>query len=135
MEGFERLRATLDRAVADREQDFETRIVRLGRAYVRFATKNSALIGLMFAAKHDDDAPAELIAVSERAFAAGPLTIAEGQKAGVLVNGDPPRLALPIFAAFEGLVAISHNGMFQGIPIEELVVEVVQRIIVGLQPR
>jgi hypothetical protein len=51
-EGFERFGATPTRAVADREQDFDAWLIKLADAYVRFATKHSALIGLMFAAKH-----------------------------------------------------------------------------------
>ena len=38
--------------MADREQDFDACLIKLADAYVRFATKHSALIGLMFAAKH-----------------------------------------------------------------------------------
>jgi hypothetical protein len=39
---------------ADREQDFDARLINLTDAYVRLATKHSALIGLMFAAKHQN---------------------------------------------------------------------------------
>jgi len=50
-----------DPAVADREHDFDACLIKLADAYVRFATKHSALIGLMFAAKHQAAAPPELI--------------------------------------------------------------------------
>ena len=135
LEGFERLGAALNRAVADRRQDFDTRMIKLARAYVRWAMKHSALIRLMFAAKHHIDAPPALIAASNRALAAGPSTIKDGQTSGAVVQGDPLRLALVVFSAAEGLIAISANGEFGGIPIDNLVVEIVERIIVGIRPR
>jgi hypothetical protein len=50
-------------AVADREQDFDAWLIKLADAYVRFATRHSALIGLMFAGKHQAAAPPELLLV------------------------------------------------------------------------
>jgi AcrR family transcriptional regulator len=135
VEGFERLGSTLARAVGDREQHFDARLIKLARAYVRFATKYPTLMGLMFSAKHHADAPAELIEASERAFAIGPLTVSEGQSTGAVVEGDPGRLALAASAAVQGLVAISTNAAFKGVPLDRLVVEVIERIILGLRPR
>jgi AcrR family transcriptional regulator len=135
IEGFNRLRTVLERAVADREEDFDTRITKLARAHVRFAIKNAALINLMYAAKHANDAPAELVAASNMAFSAGPITLTEGQKSGSVVSGNPRHLSLPIFAAIEGLVAISRNGKIEGINLDVLVTEVIKRIILGLRPR
>ena len=135
VEGFERLGATLKRAIADESQDFDTRLLKLARAHVRWAGKHAALIRMMFAAKHRADAPAELIEASYRALAAGPLTIEHGQSVGAVVEGDPDRLALVIFSAAEGLIALSTDGEFGGVPLERLVVEVVMQIIVGIRPR
>jgi len=135
VDGFERLGAALNRAVAEAEPAFDAQLTALARAYVRWALKHPALIRLMFAAKHHPDAPAKLLEVSRSALSTGPSMILAGQAAGAAVAGDPHRLALPIMAAAEGLIAISDNGKFHGVPVERLVVEVVQQIIVGLRPR
>jgi AcrR family transcriptional regulator len=135
VEGFEKLGTALARAVGNREQHFDARLIKLARSYVRFAMKHPALIGLMFSAKHQADAHPELIEASERAFTVGPLIVSEGQATGAVAEGDPGRLALAASAAVEGLVAISTNGAFKGVPLDRLVVEVVERIILGLRPR
>jgi AcrR family transcriptional regulator len=135
LEGFERLGATLNRAVSDRTEEFDLRMTKLARTYVRWAMKHSALLRLMVAAKHKSDAPPALIEASNRALSAGPLTIVDGQSSGAVVQGDPLRLALVVFSAAEGLIAICTNGEFDGVPIDRLVVEIVQQIIVGIRPR
>jgi AcrR family transcriptional regulator len=135
LEGFERLGATLNRAVSDRSEDFDLRMTKLARTYVRWAMKHSALLRLMVAAKHKTDAPPALIEASNRALSAGPLTIVDGQSSGAVVHGDPLRLALAVFSSAEGLIAICTNGEFDGVPIDRLVVEIVQQIIVGIRPR
>ena len=135
LEGFERLGAVLNRAIADREQSFDTRIVKLARAHVRFAIKHPALIRLMFSAKHRSDAPAELLAASHLALSPGPATVVDGQASGTVVSGDPARLALVVFSAVEGLIALSTDGQFGGVPLDRLVEEIVAQIILGLRPR
>jgi AcrR family transcriptional regulator len=135
LEGFERLHGTLNKAVADRNQDFEARLIKLARAYVRFSTKHPALTALMFAAKHNPAAPPELIEASERTFAFGPLIVEEGQAAGEVVQGDSLLLTLAASSSVEGLVAMSRNGKFKGILLDRLVGEVIQRIVLGLRPR
>ncbi len=135
LEGFSRLSVALNRAVSDREQDFDTRMIKFARAYVRFAMKHSALIRLMFAAKHRAGAPAELIEASYRALAPGPATVADGQASGAVVPGDPVRLAVVVFSAVEGLITISTDGQFEGVPLDRLTEEIVSQIILGLRPR
>ena len=133
--GFERLSAILSRAVKDRGEDFRARLIKLARAYVGFQTKHPALCGLMFEAKHRPDAPRELLESGERAFSHGPAIFAEGQASGEVAAGDPARLSLVVFAALQGLIAISTNGKFKGVSLEILVPEVIERIILGLRPK
>ena len=135
VEGFERLGAILNRAIADESEAFDMRIMRLARAHVRFAAKHPALLRLMFAAKHHPEATPELLEASHEALSAGPLTITEGQAAGAVVAGDPERLALTVFAAVQGLVTLSTDGEFGGAPLDKLMVEIVEQVIVGLRPR
>jgi hypothetical protein len=89
----------------------------------------------MFEAKHRPDAPRELLEASERAFGHAHTTFTEGQAAGEVVPGDPWRLSIVVFSALLGLVCISDNGKFKGIPLDRLVGEVIERVILGFQPR
>ena len=133
--GFEQLGAITARAAKDRGEDFTARLIRLARAYVGFALKHPALFGLMFEAKHRADAPPGLLEASERTFAPPLALFAQGQATGEVVAGDPAHLALGTMAAVQGLLSISTNGLFKGIPLDRLVAEIIERIVWGLRPR
>jgi AcrR family transcriptional regulator len=135
LRGFERFDLALGRATKDRGHDFQTRLTKMTRAFVNFALKHPALLGLMFEAKHRADAPSELLEASEKAFGHAAATLADGQTAGEVVPGDPWRLSLIVFASMQGLIAISTNGKFKGIPLDRLVGEIIERIVLGLRPR
>ena len=133
--GFEQYGDVLARAIADRDADFDSRLVKVVRSMVRFAGTHPVLLELMFASKNHPDAPPELLEASERALYSGPQLIAEGQKAGRVIPGDPIRLALAPFAAVHGLIALSQNGALLGAPLDRLARETVEQIIMGLRPR
>ena len=133
--GFEQFDKTLERAAGKRGQDFKTRLTKLARAYVGFALKHPALLSLMFEAKQRADAPRELLEASERAFAHGPAAFAEGQAADEVVPGDPARLALVVSSALLGLISISTNGKFNGVSLDRLTGEIIERMILGFRPR
>lgn len=133
--GFERFDLALSRASEEGTKDFKTRLTKLTRAYVSFALKHPALLGLMFDAKHRVDAPPELLEASEKAFGHARAAFVEGQANGEVVPGDPARLSLIAFAAMQGLIVLSTKGKVKGIPIYTLVGEIAERIILGLRPR
>jgi AcrR family transcriptional regulator len=133
--GFEQFDEALERAAGKRGQDFTARLTQMARAYVGFALKHPALLSLMFEAKQRPDAPRELLEASEKAFAHGPATFAEGQAAGEVVPGDPSRLALVMLSALRGLVSISTNGKFKGVSLDRLTGEIIERMILGFRPR
>lgn len=135
LRGFERFDAALGRAAARRGQDFQARLTGIARAHVGFALKHPALLGLMFEAKQRPDAPRELLAASEKAFAHGPAAFAEAQAAGEVVPGDPMRLALVVLSALQGLVSLSTDGKFKGVSLGRLTGDIVERLILGLRPR
>ena len=135
LRGFERFDLALSRATQERGLDFQTRLTKLTRAFVSFALKHSALLGLMFEAKHRAGAPRELLEASEKAFGHSAAAFAEGQTTGEVVAGDPWRLSLVVFASMQGLIALSTNGKFKGIPLDRLVVEIIEPLILGLRPR
>jgi hypothetical protein len=123
-------------ALDDAGPDFDARLLNLARAYVGYATAHPALIELMFASKHKAGAPTELTEAGERAFAPALAAVADGQAAGVVVPGEPERVAIIAFAALQGLVALANNGMLaDDEPLEDLLEEAVQRLVLGLRPR
>jgi AcrR family transcriptional regulator len=133
--GFERLGAALDAAAVGGE-GFAASLLALARAYVAFATEHPALIALMFTAKHEAGAPPELLAAGERAFAPALQAVADGQASGAVVAGDAEQLAKIAFALLQGLVAIAGNGMLDDdTPLDELLGEAVQRLLLGIAPR
>jgi len=133
--GFERLGATLGRAARGQGTDFESRLTKVGRAYIGFARQHAALLSLMFSAKHRPEAPRALLEASEKALAHTLAIFAEGQAAGVVISGDPHRLALVVFAALQGLITLSTNGKLKDIPVDKLVGEVIGHLVLGLGPR
>ena len=81
--GFERLGAELRSAVDDAGDDFQARLRATGAAYVRFATRDAALLELMFAGKHGEHSGA-LNEAAERSFAVMLELIEQGQADGAI---------------------------------------------------
>jgi len=133
--GFARLGAALDAAAAEAGATFGARLTALGAAYVRFATAHPALLELMFAVKHREGASEGVRAASERAFQAPLALIAAGQAAGDVVPGDPARLATVTWAALHGLAAMANGGLLGAAPLDALVADAVDRLVLGLRPR
>jgi AcrR family transcriptional regulator len=133
--GFERLGTALATA-ASAGDDFASRLLALARAYVAFATEHPALIALMFTSKHEAGASPELIAAGERAFAPALQAVADGQASGAVVAGDTEQLAKIAFALLQGLVSIAGNGMLDDdTPLDDLLGEAIQRLLLGVAPR
>src|SRR3954453_21915842 len=104
--GFERLGRDLDRALARAGDGFPARLAAFAQAYVRFATRNGALLDLMFAGKHRAGASESLQAAASAAFARPLALVADAQRDGEVVSGDPERVATVLFAALQGLVSM-----------------------------
>src|ERR1700730_987860 len=79
--GFARLGAELRSAVDGAGEDFQARLRATAAAYVRFATRDAALLELMFAGKHREPAGA-LHEASRRAFSVLLELIEQGQAEG-----------------------------------------------------
>jgi AcrR family transcriptional regulator len=133
--GFQRLDATLGQVAKGRGRNFGTQLTRAAQAYVGFALKHPALWALMFEAKHRVGAPRDLLEASDAAFSHIPAILKGGQTAGEIVEGDPAPLSLTLSAALQGLVSISTDGKFKGVPLETLVPVTVKHILLGLRPR
>jgi AcrR family transcriptional regulator len=133
--GFERLGTRMATAIADAGPGADERFAGLARTYVRFATEHPALTELMFAVKHQPDATTELRAAAEQAFTAPMALVTDGQAAGEIVPGDPERVAMVAWAAVSGLAAMANNGLLGDTPLDELIDEAAQRLVLGLRPR
>jgi AcrR family transcriptional regulator len=121
-DGFERLGAELQDAVAGAGEDFEARLRATAAAYVRFATGDAALLELMFAGKHREQSGA-LQDAAERAFSIMLEVIEQGQADGILEPGDPERVGLVLFATIQGIATLVTGGIVQADEADELVAD------------
>jgi AcrR family transcriptional regulator len=128
--GFERLGMELRAAMNGAGEDFETRLHATAAAYIRFATADPALLELMFAVKHRDEADA-LGDAAERAFAVMLETIVEGQTQGRLEPGDPERVGLVLFATIQGIAALLTGGMVGPEQLDELLADSIAHFLRG----
>ncbi|MFR9727812.1 TetR/AcrR family transcriptional regulator [Saccharopolyspora sp. MS10] len=133
--GFLRLGAKLRAAVdeIEDEDDLPTRLHAFASAYVRFATENAALAGLMNSSKHRPGATA----VAEAATAAfGQISdlIEEGQARGELQGSDPEGIGLVLYATVLGIASMLNSGMIEPGRLDELVDTAVTQFLRGARP-
>ncbi|MBT3161350.1 TetR/AcrR family transcriptional regulator [Streptomyces sp. CHA1] len=133
--GFMRLGEDLRAAVneIDDEYDLPARLHAFASAYVRFATENAALTGLMNSSKHRPGATA----VAEAAAAAfGQISelIEDGQQRGELEGDDPEETGLVIYATVLGITSMLNSGMIEPARLEGLVSAAVTQFLRGARP-
>ncbi|RPK70459.1 division inhibitor protein [Streptomyces sp. ADI96-15] len=133
--GFMRLGEELRAAVSeiDDEYDLPARLHAFASAYVRFATENAALTGLMNSSKHRPGATA----VAEAAAAAfGQISelIEDGQQRGELEGDDPEETGLVIYATVLGITSMLNSGMIEPARLEGLVSAAVTQFLRGARP-
>ena len=122
----DQLRAALD-AVGD---DYEARFRATATAYVRFATRDAALLELMFAGKNREQA-GTLHTAADRAFSAILELIQQGQQAGLLQPGEPERIGLLLFATMQGIATLVTAGIVDSGQLDGLVADAVAQFIHG----
>jgi AcrR family transcriptional regulator len=128
--GFARLGAELRSAVDGAGEDFQARLQATASAYVRFATRDAALLELMFAGKHGEQSGA-LNEAAERAFSVMLELIEQGQADGALERGEPERVGLVLFATIQGIAALVTGGMVHAEQIDELVADAIAHFLRG----
>jgi AcrR family transcriptional regulator len=131
--GFARLGAELRQAVEGAGEDFEARLRATATAYVRFATQDAALLELMFAGKHREEAGA-LEDAAERAFSVLLELIDQGQGEGALERDEPERIGLVLFATVQGIAALITGGMVRAEQLDELVADSISHFLRGARP-
>lgn len=128
--GFAQLGAELRAAAAGAGGDFDARMQATAAAYVHFATRDPALLELMFAGKHRESSGA-LHAAADRAFAVVFELIHQGQAEGTLERGDPERVGRVLFATIHGTAALVTAGMVEPGQLDELVHDAIGQFLRG----
>ena len=128
--GFDRLGAALRAAADGAGEEFEPRLRATAAAYVRFATRDPALLDLMFAGKHRETSGA-LHEAAENAFAVMLELIAQGQAEGALEPGEPERVGLVLFSTIQGIASLVSAGIVQPDQLEPLVVDAIAHFLRG----
>ena len=128
--GFARLGAELRGAAEMAGEDYEARLRATNLAYVRFAVNDAALLELMFAGKHREQAGA-LHEAADRAFLVILQLIEEGQAGDVLEAGDPERIGLLLFATMQGIAALVTAGIVAPDQVDSLVADAIGRFLHG----
>lgn len=128
--GFARLGAELRGAAERAGEDYEARLRATNLAYVRFAVNDAALLELMFAGKHREQAGA-LHEAADRAFLVILQLIEEGQAGDALEPGDPERIGLLLFATMQGIAALVTAGIVAPDQVDSLVADAIGRFLHG----
>ncbi len=132
--GFERLARELQAAVAAAGAGVEARLQALAHAYVGFATRDPALVELMFATKHRDGADV-VRAEADRSLAIALEVIVGAQATGELVAGDAEQITQFAFATLHGLATMTNGGMLGDADVDAVVTDAIERVLSGLLPR
>jgi AcrR family transcriptional regulator len=128
--GFARLGAELQAAVERAGDGFPARLQATATAYVRFATRDAALLELMFAGKHQQES-GTLEDAANRAFTVLLELIQQGQADGILEPGEPERVGLILFATIQGIAALVTGGMITADQLDELVADAIAHFLRG----
>ncbi len=128
--GFARLGEELRAAFDGAGKQFQARLQATAAAYIRFATRDAALLELMFTAKHAQPT-GELQSAAENTFAVLLELIEQGQCEGVLEDGDPERVGMVLFATIQGIAALVTGGMVDAAQLDALLADAVAYFLRG----
>jgi AcrR family transcriptional regulator len=120
--GFTRLSTEVRGAIDDAGDEYRSRLRAAAAAYVRFATRDAALMELMFSAKNAASATGTREAAARLFRMFGDL-IGQGQQAGALPPGDPYRLQLLFGATLQGIAVLVSSGRIQPGQAETLITD------------
>ncbi|MER7378713.1 TetR/AcrR family transcriptional regulator [Streptomyces lanatus] len=132
--GYERLSRALNTA-EDPALPLEPRLTALARAYLGFAIDNAELLELMYARKHDPDASEQMAVAVERTVGSLERVLADAQKRGEIIAGDPEELNLVTGAALHGVAGFIAAGWLPPETALAGVEGLVHHLLHGLKPR
>ncbi|MEW1779686.1 TetR/AcrR family transcriptional regulator [Streptomyces sp. NPDC086777] len=134
LSGYERLNRTL--AAADLpDAALEPRMTALARAYVGFAVGNPELLALMYSRKHAPDAGTDLATAAELSLGSFVVLVADAQRRGEIVQGDPETITLTAAACIHGLAALATDGTLAPDAVLAGLDQHVHLVLHGLKPR
>ena len=128
--GFARLGAELRGAVDGAGEDFVARLRASAAAYVEFATRDAALLELMFAGKHREGA-GTLEVAADRAFSVLLELIQQGQAEGALEPGEPEGVGLVLFATIHGIASLVSSGVVRPEQLSGLLSDAIEHFLRG----
>jgi AcrR family transcriptional regulator len=131
--GFERLGAQLDAAVDAADSDFTARLRAAVVTFVRFATRDAALLELMFSTKHRDGAE-EVREAAGAAFSPLPGLIEQGRAEGLLAADTSSQAGIVLLATVQGIATLINGGMVEVARLDELVDAAVEQFLRGNRP-
>jgi AcrR family transcriptional regulator len=130
-QGFVELHSTLVAAV-DGAGEPSTRLIGLGRAYVRWAVTHPDHYRVMFGADTDKAQHPSLAVAAAQAFDDLLDAISVCQEAGVL-RGDAPReIAGPLWSLVHGVASLGIDGEFRNVGIDQDAEDMVADALSGL---
>lgn len=132
--GYERLARSLE-AADDPALPLEPRLAALARAYLGFAIDNAELLELMYTRKHEPGASDRMTAAVDRTVGSLERLIADAQKRGEIVEGDPAQITLVAAAALHGTATLTANGTLTPEVALAGVDGLVHHMLHGLKPR
>jgi AcrR family transcriptional regulator len=132
--GFQRLGHELEAAMAVSQGSFTERLTVFAQTYVRFASRQPALLDLMFTSLHRPGADPSLREANHRAFATPIALIADAQANGDIAADDPDRVAMAVLATLQGLAWLANSSVIGDRPIDTVVAETIETLTNGLQP-
>jgi AcrR family transcriptional regulator len=132
--GFQRLGHELEAAMTASQSSFTERLTIFAQTYVCFASREPALLDLMFASLHRPGADPSIRQANDRAFAAPIALIADAQSDGEITADDPDRVAMAVLATVQGLAWLANSSVIGDRPIDTVVAETIETLTNGLRP-
>ena len=131
--GFERMGAELEAAIEAADGDFTARLRAAVVTFVRFATRDAALLELMFSTKHRDGAE-DVRAAAGAAFSPLPGLIEQGRAEGLLAADTSSEVGIVLLATVQGIATLINGGMVEADRLDELVDAAVEQFLRGNRP-
>jgi AcrR family transcriptional regulator len=128
--GYARLGERVGAAVADEEAEFAARVRRAASAFAHFATENAALLELMNATKHRQDA-SDVPRSAAAAYAPLLDLIRQGVAEGVLGDAEPEEIGLILYATMNGITTLVNSGAVEAERLDDLTVTAVDQFLKG----
>jgi AcrR family transcriptional regulator len=112
--GCDELAAAIRAGLDGAGTDLRARFLAAGYAYVRFALDKPAHFQTMFESAEVDKKDPAYAEATARCWGILIAFIREGQGRGLLVEGEPEVIAIPVWAMHHGLASLASAGAFEG---------------------